>query len=268
MTSGTRIDLSIIAPAHNEQDNVAGLVADVESAMQGRQIAFELIVIDDGSTDATRRRLLEHAVGRPWMRVFAMLRTPAGRGNGQSAAFHAGIRQAQGELIALMDADRQNDPADLPAMVQKLRDSGADMVQGDRSANRRDTAWRRFSSWVGRTFRRRFLGDTIRDTGCSLRVFRREVGLVLPLQYRGMHRFIPVYSRLAGFDVVEMPVRHRPRTAGKAKYGAWNRALPGLRDLLAVRWMRSRIRPTDCEPLEARPPARDPAAVREMQSGK
>lgn len=244
------IELSIIAPAHNEQDNVAGLVADVEGAMGGSGIEFEFIVVDDGSTDATRSRLIEAAATRPWMRVFAMQKTPPGRGNGQSAAFHAGIRQARGRLIALIDADRQNDPNDLPAMIRLLDESGADMVQGDRSANRRDTAWRRFSSWVGRTFRRRFLGDEIRDTGCSLRVFKRELGLLLPLQYKGMHRFIPVYSRMLGYKVIEMQVTHRPRTAGEAKYGAWNRALPGLRDLITVRWMRSRLRCVDCKAVE------------------
>jgi dolichol-phosphate mannosyltransferase len=185
-----------------------------------------------------------------WLRVYAMTATPPGRGNGQSAAFHAGIRRARGRVIALLDADLQNDPADLPAMLEAMRTHKADMVQGDRSADRRDTAWRRFSSWVGRTFRRTMLGDTIRDTGCSLRVFRREVGLALPLQYKGMHRFIPFYARTLGYTVIEHPVHHRPRTAGVAKYGAWNRALPGLRDLIAVRWMRSRLRPVSSEAVE------------------
>jgi glycosyltransferase involved in cell wall biosynthesis len=240
------LDLSIIAPAHNERDNVAGLVADVEAAMLGSSLSFEFIVVDDGSTDDTRQLLLQQAAKRPWMRIFAMTDTPPGKGNGQSAAFHAGIRQSRGGLIALIDADRQNEPADLPAMVKLLRERGAHMVQGDRSANRRDTTWRRFSSWVGRTFRKRLLGDSIRDTGCSLRVFVPQIGLALPLQYRGMHRFIPFYARMLGYTVVEMPVRHRPRTAGVAKYGAWNRALPGLRDLLVVRWMRSRLRPVRC----------------------
>lgn len=123
------------------------------------------------------------------------------------------------------------------------------MVQGDRSHARADTKVRVFSSWVGRTFRRLGLGDTIRDTGCSLRVFRRPLGLDLPLQYRGMHRFIPVYARMLGYQVIEMPVHHRHRTAGEAKYGMWNRALPGLIDLLAVRWMRSRLRPTACSEI-------------------
>jgi dolichol-phosphate mannosyltransferase len=247
------VELSIIAPAHNEQENIAGLVADVEQAMADSGLRFELIVVDDGSTDQTRRRLIEQMAGRPWLRVFAMTQTPPGRGNGQSAAFHAGLRRAAAPLIALMDADRQNDPADLPAMVQRLRDEQVDMVQGDRSHARQDNFIRRQSSAVGRAFRRMVLGDTIRDTGCSLRVFRREPALLLPLQYKGLHRFIPIYFRMAGYQVVQMQVNHRPRAAGEAKYGIWNRALPGLIDLLAVRWMRSRLRPTTCRAVEASP---------------
>ncbi len=247
------VELTLIAPAHNEQENIAGLVADVKQAMEPSGLRFELIVVDDGSTDQTRQRLIEEQAMHPWLNLFYMEQTPPGRGNGQSAAFYAGIRRARGRLIALMDADRQNDPGDLPAMVRLLDQQGADMVQGDRSANRADTAVRRFSSWVGRTFRRVALGDTIRDTGCSLRVFKREIGLQLPLQYKGMHRFIPFYARMLGYKVIEMPVRHRHRTAGVAKYGMWNRALPGLHDLFAVRWMRSRRRPTGSCVVERAP---------------
>jgi len=245
------IELSIIAPAHNEEDNIAGLLDDVKAAMADADVSYEMIIINDGSTDATADRLATALKQHDWLRVFTMIDTPPGQGNGQSAAFHAGLRQARGELVALMDADRQNDPADLPAMITKLREAGADMVQGDRSHARKDTFIRRRTSGVGRWFRKTVLGDTIRDTGCSLRVFKRELGLALPLQYRGLHRFIPVYSRMLGYQVIEMPVHHRPRTAGEAKYGIWNRALPGLLDLLAVRWMRSRLRPTRCNPLES-----------------
>ena len=164
---------------------------------------------------------------------------------GQSAAFHAGFRAARGRLIATLDADLQNDPRDLPAMLDLMRSSGADMVQGDRSHARRDNLVRRMGSVVGRIFRRVLLGDSIRDTGCSLRVMRREIALALPLEFRGMHRFIPVTARHLGFTVVEMPVTHRPRTAGVTKYGLGitKRAIPGLIDLLAVRYMRSRRRP-------------------------
>jgi len=240
--------LSLIAPAHNEQDNIEGLLDDVRRALEPAGFDFEFIVVNDGSTDATAARLHDATATRPWLRVFTMKDTPPGRGNGQSAAFHAGVRQARGQLVAFMDADRQNDPADLPGMIEQLHAENADMVQGDRSANRRDNFIRRRTSGVGRAFRKGVLGDTIRDTGCSLRVLKREVALRLPLQYRGMHRFIPYYTRLLGYTVVERPVNHRPRTAGEAKYGVWNRALPGLIDLLAVRWMRSRLRPTEAQP--------------------
>ena len=241
------VELSIVAPAHNEEPNIAPLVADISRALAGSGLNFEMIVVDDGSTDGTRQRLREQMAEHAWLRCVGLVGTMRGRGHGQSAAFYAGIRCARGELIALIDADRQNDPADLPAMVRLLRERGADMVQGDRSACRADGAARKFSSWVGRTFRRAVLGDTIRDTGCSLRVLRRELGLKLPLQYRGMHRFIPFYARMLGCRVLEVDVRHRQRTAGQAKYGMWDRALPGLRDLFAVRWMRSRLRPVDYE---------------------
>lgn len=243
------VRLSLIAPAHDEQDNVRPLVDEVEQALGSLPGGFEFIVVDDGSRDETRARLLELASTRPWLRVLAMTQTPPGSGNGQSSAFHAGIRAARGSLIALIDADLQNDPADLPKMVELLDDRNVDFVQGDRSANRRDNIVRRASSWVGRFFRRLILGDSIRDTGCSLRVMKTEIALRLPLEYRGMHRFIPVTARQLGYEVIEMPAAHRPRTAGVAKYGVWNRAIPGLIDCFAVRWMRGRRRPTlseDC----------------------
>jgi glycosyltransferase involved in cell wall biosynthesis len=245
-----QIDLSIIAPAHNEESNIAGLLGDVELAFSGHGIHFEMILIDDGSTDETASAMAGALTRYPWLRCYRMARTPTGQGNGQSAALYAGIRLAAGETIALMDADRQNDPSDLPPMLKALSDGSADMVQGDRSANREDSWVRRASSRIGRSVRHRLLADPIRDTGCSLRVFRREVGLALPLQYEGIHRFIPIYARILGYRVLEVPVVHRPRIAGKSKYGAWNRALPGLIDLFAVRWMRSRLRDTPIHPIE------------------
>lgn len=265
----TDLLLSIIAPAHNEEGNIARLVDEVERA--GRAAAdrlqrtsgssapnrtpapFEFIVVDDGSTDSTRDRLLALKPSRPWLRVIAMTNTPPGRGNGQSAAFHAGFRAARGEFIALLDADLQNDPADLAAMCDLMQRERADMVQGDRSANRRDHLIRRVGSRVGRFFRSLILGDTIRDTGCSLRLMKREVALRLPLEFRGLHRFIPAAARHMGYTVVEMPVTHRPRTAGETKYGmgVMSRAIPGLIDCFAVRWMKNRRRPVTSEEIGA-----------------
>lgn len=270
--SGPGLDLSIVAPAHNEQDNIGPLVAEVARALAPLGLRWEFVLVDDGSTDGTRRvaqRLMDE---RPWLRCIAMTGTPPGSGHGQSAAFHAGFRAARGELIATLDADLQNDPADLAPMLELLRRSGADMAQGDRSRARKDSAVRRAGSVVGRKFRRWLLGDTIRDTGCSLRIMRREVALRLPLELRGMHRFIPVTARQMGYTVVEMEVSHRARTAGQTKYGMGivKRALPGLIDCFAVRYMRARRRPVTCEPAEAAAPAAaalEPAEVGAGPSG-
>ena len=236
--------LSIVSPAHNEAENVRQLVMEITAAMEPLGISHEIVIVDDGSTDATRSVLLDVATTTPTLRVLAMEQTAPGRGNGQSAAFHAGFRACRGAVIAVLDADLQNNPADLPAMLTLMEETGADMVQGDRSHDRRDNFRRKIGMVGGRIFRRLLLGDTIRDTGCSLRVMRRDVALALPLQFRGMHRYIPVTARQMGFTVVETPVRHRPRVAGQAKYGLLDRGLVGLPDCFAVRWMRARRRPT------------------------
>lgn len=241
------LDLSIIAPAHNEADNMPALADQIEAALADADLEWELVIVDDGSTDQTRRVVVELARSRPWLRCIAMERTPPGRGNGQSAAFHAGFRAARGSLIATIDADLQNDPADIPGLLAEMQRTGADFVQGDRSASRSEgDAWiRTVGSRVGRAFRRLILADTIRDTGCSLRVMRREIALRLPLEFKGAHRFIPVTARQLGCTVVEVPVAHRARHAGETKYGAGitKRALPGLIDCFAVRWMGARRQP-------------------------
>ncbi|MBL8747242.1 MAG: glycosyltransferase [Phycisphaerae bacterium] len=246
--------ISLIAPAHNEEDNVPRLIEEVgrigpvlANRLGGSDLDFEFVLVDDGSTDSTRARAVALQAERPWLRIIAMTRTPPGKGGGQSAAFHAGFRACRGRWIAVLDADLQNDPADLPAMIDLMQREHADMVQGDRSANRRDNLVRRVGSIVGRRFRGWILGDTIRDTGCSLRLMKKEIALAVPLEFRGIHRFIPVTARHLGFKVVEMPVTHRPRIAGETKYGmgVLTRAMPGLIDCFAVRWMKSRRRPTD-----------------------
>ncbi len=151
-----------------------------------------------------------------------------------------GFRQANGAHLATLDADRQNDPGDLVKMLALIQSGQADMVQGDRSAHRRDNWIRRKSSWVGRKTRGLLLSDPVRDTACAARLMKRELGLQLPLHFRGMHRFTAAYLSMLGAKVAQMPVNHRPRVAGKAKFGVWNRAIPGLRDCLSVRWMKQR----------------------------
>jgi glycosyltransferase involved in cell wall biosynthesis len=253
-------ELSVVAPAHNEQENIRALVDEVEKGARTAGFPFEFIIVDDGSNDGTRAAVISLMPERPWLRCIAMSRTPPGKGNGQSAAFHAGFRAARAPLIAVLDADLQNDPADLPTMLDLLKKENADMVQGDRSHARKDNLIRRIGSVVGRKFRLWLLGDTIRDTGCSLRLMKREIALSLPLEFKGMHRFIPATARHLGYKVVEMPVRHRPRTAGETKYGLGilQRALPGLHDLFAVRWMRSRRRPTQSIEVGPQPPTPRP----------
>jgi len=257
------IELSVVAPAHNEEANVRPLVEEIDRALANLGIGYEIVLVDDGSIDRTREVIRDAMRTRPHLRCIAMLSTPPGKGNGQSAAFHAGFRACRGRLIAVLDADLQNDPADIPSMLQLLRRENADMVQGDRSHARKDNFIRRLGSRVGRFFRRAMLGDTIRDTGCSLRVLKREYAVRLPLEFRGMHRFIPVTVRHLGGKVVEMPVQHRPRVAGETKYGLGilPRALPGLIDLFAVRYMRNRRRPVVNAEIERSPApaAGDPA---------
>ncbi|MBX9735811.1 MAG: glycosyltransferase family 2 protein [Phycisphaerales bacterium] len=244
--------LSLIAPAHNEEGNIARLVEQCGAALQKTGLPFEFIIVDDGSTDQTAARVRELLPSRPWLRCIQMTQTPVGKGNGQSAAFYAGIRASSGSLIATIDADLQNDPADLSPMLELMRATNADMVQGDRSRSRKDNVIRKVSSKVGRLFRAAVLSDVVRDTGCSLRIMKREPALRLPLEFRGMHRFIPVSFALMGYRVEQREVGHRPRVAGTSKYGmgVLSRALPGFIDLLAVRWMASRRRPVSTVELE------------------
>ncbi len=267
MPDPTTIEISVVAPAHNEEGNVAALVEQVGAALTPLGVPFEFIIVDDGSIDATRARVIEQLAVHPWLRCVAMTRTPPGKGNGQSAAFHAGFRAARGRLIATLDADLQNDPADLRAMLALMRSSGADMIQGDRSHARRDNLVRRIGSRVGRLFRNLILADVVRDTGCSLRLMKREIALALPLEFKGMHRFIPITAVKLGYRVEQMPVNHRPRVAGETKYGLGitQRALPGLIDCFAVRWMAARRRPTASVAVGA--PADALAEVKERPLG-
>jgi dolichol-phosphate mannosyltransferase len=242
-------ELSIVVPALNEQDNVGPLVDEVRTALREQGIDTELIVVDDGSTDQTLPRLLELSRANPWVRPLHREKA-----QGQSAATHAGIAVAHGKYVGFLDADLQNDPADLARMVVELRKGSFDMMQGYR-AKRQDNIKRKFSSWVGRTTRKLLLGDAIRDTGCSTRVMKREFAAQLPLIFKGMHRFMPVYAKMLGARLSEIPVNHRPRTSGVTKYGTLSRAAQGLVDCLAVRWMTSRHRSwaaTEMKPAEAK----------------
>jgi dolichol-phosphate mannosyltransferase len=222
--------LSLVAPVYDEVDNLERLHARVCEVF-GAGSDWELVLVDDGSRDgsAERIRVLARRDERVVGAFFA-------HNCGQTAATSAGVQLARGRLIATLDADLQNDPADLPRMIELL--GAHDAVVGFR-ATRHDDCVRRASSRIANAVRNWVSQDSIIDTGCSLKVFRAEAIQALPL-FEGMHRFLPTLLRYHGFSVVEHPVSHRPRTAGASKYGVWNRAWRALKDLLAVRWMRGR----------------------------
>lgn len=250
------IHLTILAPAHNEQDNIDRLVGEVFATLEKTGVSSEFIIVDDCSTDQTANRVLLQMASHPSLRLISLRRdgrTPPGKGNGQSAAFYAGIRAARGEFIGMLDADLQNDPADFVAMLTLRQQHDADLVQGDRSRARKDNIVRRASSAVGRFFRKLILADVVRDTGCSLRILRASYARQLPLQFRGTHRFIPIGTAHLGGSIVQMPVNHRPRTAGETKYGFGisQRAIPGLIDCFAMRWMDKRRRSVRCDEVTA-----------------
>jgi dolichol-phosphate mannosyltransferase len=225
-------NLAIIVPVFNEQDNVLPMLREVAAALANESRPWELVFVDDGSIDATWARIAEARRQDPRVRG---LRHP--RNAGQSAAIWTGIQHTTTPLLATLDGDLQNDPAELPRLLALLDD--ADFVGGDRTANRRDAWLRRVSSAVARTARRTALGCDFRDTGCALRVFRRAALAGLP-GFNGLHRFLPILVAGAGFRTKEVPVNHRPRVAGVSKYGIWNRLGRGLYDLVGVAWFQRR----------------------------
>lgn len=227
-----RIALSVVAPVYDEELNLPRLHEKVAEAL-GSGADWELVLVDDGSRDGSARiiRALHQQDPRVKGVFFAT-------NCGQTAAIAAGIQVAAGELIATIDADLQNDPMDLPGMVQMLRAGDHDAVVGWRK-KRQDHFVRRASSKIANGVRNRISADSIRDTGCSLKVFKRGPIQALPL-FEGMHRFLPTLLRYHGFEVVETPVGHHPRTAGVSKYGIGNRAWKATKDLFVVRWMRRR----------------------------
>jgi len=228
-------ELAIVIPVYNEQENVLPLAAEVAAALAHQPRRWELVFVDDVSTDATWQRIEAAHQQDPRVRG---LRHP--RNAGQSAAVWTGVRHTASPLIATLDGDRQNDPAELPRLLELLE--GADFVCGRRE-QRQDSWLRRVSSRIARWVRTRALGSEFQDTGCALRVFRRETLDGVP-GFNGLHRFLPILVAGAGFRTREVPVRHRPRTAGTSKYGVWNRLGRGLFDLVGVAWYQRRRLPT------------------------
>lgn len=230
----SRPDLSVVFPVYNEEENLPLLLGEIAAALEGKGWTYEIVAVDDGSTDRSLHVLHELRAQYPTLRVLALEKN-----SGQTAALDAAWRGARGRLVVSLDADLQNDPADIPAMMEKLEHSSADMVIGVR-VNRADTWSRRMQSRIGNGVRNWITGDQITDTGCSLKLVRREAIDRVRL-FTGMHRFLPTLVRYAGYKVVEMPVHHRARQFGQSKYGAMNRAFRGLADCMAVRWMGKRM---------------------------
>ena len=218
--------LSVVIPLFNEQDNIETLQRELHAALKG--LDYEIVFVDDGSKDETVQRVET----RPEVRLLVFEKNA-----GQSAAMYAGIHAARGEVIALLDGDLQNDPADIPLLLAEIN-KGADLVCGYR-AKRKDTVVKQITSRVANFVRSRFTKDGVRDTGCTLKAMRRECRDALVLFY-GMHRFIPALVKGAGYRLVEIPVNHRPRTAGVSKYGLGNRAVKATVDMFGVRWLLSR----------------------------
>jgi dolichol-phosphate mannosyltransferase len=224
-------ELSIVIPAYNEEDNLAPLVAEIRAALDPLGILYEMIFVDDGSTDRTAQALAQLRAADPRLRVLRQRRNA-----GQSAAFEAGFRFARAPIVVTLDADLQNDPADIPRLLAEIEN--CDVVCGVR-AHRHDGWVRRLSSRIANGVRNRLTGDDIVDTGCSLKAFRAPFLRRLPM-FTGMHRFLPTLLRLQGARVKQMPVNHRPRRHGVGKYGIGNRVFRALADLFAVRWMQRR----------------------------
>ena len=226
-----RPQVSIVIPAYNEEECIIPCLAEVAGVMDEAGMPSGVIVVDDGSRDATFELLRQK---KPELPQLVVLRFSGN--NGQTAAFDAGFRAARGRIVVTMDADMQNDPADIPRLLSEV--GPYDVVCGYRQ-KRRDSLLRRVSSRIANGVRNRLSHESIRDVGCSLKAFKAECLPGLKL-YCGMHRFLPTLLRLDGWTVTEVPVSHRPRQMGKAKYGVWNRVFRSFRDLLAVRWMQRR----------------------------
>ncbi|MCS7033280.1 MAG: glycosyltransferase [Phycisphaerae bacterium] len=224
---------SLVIPAYNEQENIPTLLARCVEAMSRLGKPFEIIVVDDGSTDNTPALLTVGLRQYPQLRVIRL-----SRNTGQSAAFEAGFAAARGQVIATVDADLQNDPEEIPRLIPLLEEKNVDMITGWRK-DRQDTPFRRWQSRQANRIRNWISQETVNDSASSLKVYRAHAVKGLKL-FNGAHRFLPTLVKMRGYSCLEVPVKHSPRLAGSPKYGFRNRALRGLIDLLAVRWMKSR----------------------------
>jgi len=227
--------LSVVIAVRDEAENIAPLVAEIDAALAFEP--FELIFVDDGSTDGTLAQLRAAAATRPYLKVLVHAKSC-----GKSAGVDTGARAAVGDLLLLLDGDGQNNPAYLPEMIRTIDAGGpgVGLVQGERQG-RKDTRFKRFQSRLANAVRRSMLNDGCRDTGCGLKVVRRELHLRLPL-FDGLHRFMSALVKREGYEVLTVKVVDRERWHGISKYGFWNRLWVGIADLLGVWWLIRRRR--------------------------
>lgn len=230
VSSQCPVTYSIVVPLYNEEENIDLLYKEINAVMSGLDQPWELILIDDGSSDTTPQKVHAHAQSQPHVRGLFFEKNW-----GQSAAFAAGFAVARGNFVITMDGDRQNDPADIPKLIAHL--DGADLIVGWR-VNRQDSWFKRWISKFSNTFRKRICNDGIHDTGCSLKLMKREALFSLPT-FKGMHRFLPALFVMNGKCVKEIPVNHRKRELGTTKYHFFNRLSP-LIDLFVVWWLQKR----------------------------
>ncbi len=238
------IELSVIVPVHNEEDNVASLIEEIVAALRGRT-SFEIVYVDDASRDTTPDKLRHALDFYPELRAIRHVQQ-----SGQSTAIRNGVKAAHGAWIATLDGDGQNDPADIPKLLA-ARDAGAaetKLYAGWR-VNRQDSDSKRWASKWANAIRSRLLNDATPDTGCGIKLFERAAFLDLPY-FNHMHRYLPALMQRAGWKTVSVPVNHRARTAGISKYNNLNRALVGISDLRGVAWLIRRAKRTVVEELQ------------------
>jgi dolichol-phosphate mannosyltransferase len=226
--------LSVVVPVRNEQDNIIPLITEIRSALDG-VLEYEIVYVNDGSTDATPLNLSEVSRTFPRLKVIHHQQSC-----GQSTAIRSGVKAAQGDWIATLDGDGQNDPADIPKLIAVVTDDVA-LVGGNRRHARRDTWIKRVSSVIANNVRAAMLGDNTPDTGCGLKLIRRDTFLDLPY-FDHMHRFLPALVIRAGGRVVSVAVNHRPRERGVSNYGTIDRLLVGIVDLFGVMWLQRRAK--------------------------
>lgn len=228
----TRVDISVVAPVFNEEGNLEKLTEEIDAAIRPLGRSHEIIFVDDKSTDSSLDVLRKLKQTHPHVRILRH-----GINSGESASSLTGMAHAHGGIIITIDADLQNDPADIPLLLEHLADDVA-AVCGVR--RKREDDWvKRLSSRTANAFRNTVTGDRIADAGCTYRAIRRDALRDIPV-FNGLHRFLPTLLRMQGFKVVEVRVNHRPRTAGVSKYGVGNRTWRGLVDCMAMRWFRKR----------------------------